>query len=391
MSELWLEKYSALRDFIAADAGIQIGATLTVIPSEVRAEFYLLFDEIRRNFVEGTIPDSVTEGRTLGLNFAGASQAVAQMLKLTRVELDADLAEFLRDPVTGLAPLLFDPLFDLLKGAVQTASFVETARATIAAAAKRHLAAGYTYWTILSLVKLLRPDSNYAVPVRDELLDSALGDATPDHLFEENVPEVMTSTEISFQQHGLHQAFIVPKVLVHSAHLNCFAAVHYRFDDAEPMNRALAASPRQDWLEAAEIIRTFGTTSLWPDIALYTSPEPGDLALVADYLRSMRPQLSVEVRQGKDWHKGKAFEVLRRHSQVLKPKLGTFVVCREDIPPEALAEFTAETDTIQKQSKSKPAGEEREGDIYLLNAGYNPARLEPIMVSLAGNQPSADA
>ena len=307
------------------------------------------------------------------------------------IELDADVRAFLVEPVSGLMPLLFDPLFELLKGNMDLKGFEESSANKIETACRKHLASGYSYWVILSLVKLLEPSAYYSVPTRDEHCDSALGDATPDHYFQENVPDAEPANHICFQQHGLHQAFIVPKILVRSDRLNNFTAAHFRFYDSEAYNRANSFSPRQEWLVTADLVNEHGATNLWPDLAFYSASELSDLSLVADYLKTMRPDVIVEIKPEADWHKGQSLDMIRRHERVLKPRLGTYVICREKAPEAVVDRLRLNAEPVSKreeeqQASIKPAGDASEApqNIHVLSVGYDLSQLVPIVAAMAG-------
>ena len=53
MSRTWQAKFEELTRFVAEHPSIVIKPEMSSIPSEVRPEFYVLFDAVRENFRKG--------------------------------------------------------------------------------------------------------------------------------------------------------------------------------------------------------------------------------------------------------------------------------------------------------------------------------------------------
>jgi hypothetical protein len=370
MPDTWIQHLAALKLFIAENPSMEIGTEVTRIPGEIRPEFYRLFDEVRRSFLQNRFQTLLTEGETMGKAFTIASKAITLQLGLGAIELNADLQAFFDDSVSGLMPLLFDPLFDLLKSITTEKEYEDTAVKKIRETCRVHFNDGYLFWSILSLISLLEPCANYCVPSRDEHCDSLLGDATPDHYFEEKIPHIEPCRRLSFQQVGLHHAFRLPRVMVQSTRLKQYVGIYFKFDDSEAFNRAIGKSQRREWFQVKDIICDKGATNLWPDIALYAASDPADIALVADYLDILRPEICIEVRPQKGWLSSNCFEKIIRHHQVLNPLHGTYVISMQGLMKE----------NISEEQNTLPS------DINIIAAGYAPESLEPIIEALESEQ-----
>lgn len=72
-------------------------------------------------------------------------------------------------------------------------------------------------------------------------------------------------------------------------------------------------------------------------------------------------------------------DLIKRRHEVLKPRLGTFIVCREGVDAGALKDL--ETNSISQIGSG----------ICLLDAGYDAARLGPIIEAIIKAKPTKDA
>jgi len=116
MSNSWQKAYSGLKEYIAGNPKIEIGKNVIAIPGDVRPEFYRVFDTVRVAFLKEKFQTLLDEAIPLSKNYAEVGQEVTKSLGLADIKVSASLNWFLNDPVNGLIRLLFDPLFNLLKG-----------------------------------------------------------------------------------------------------------------------------------------------------------------------------------------------------------------------------------------------------------------------------------
>lgn len=419
MPNTWRKAYDELSDYIDKHPNIEIGMNVVAISEDVRPEFYRLFDTVRVNFIKDEFPASLEKGYALSKSFAEVKGDVTDSLGLEGINVRASVNWFLVDPVDGLMRLLFDPLFDLLKGKIDLAIFERISAQEVEEAFKDFFRDGYQRWVTLELVALLTPDKNYHVQEADYHTNTSMIEGVQGHgLREEAVPLAKEAKSVSFETRLL-SSFVVPRVLVHSARLGRYAAMHSDFNDAHCTARLV--SQNQEWLNIKDLKKKFGPSKLWPDLAIYTGEELGDMALVADYSRVARPDIIVEVMEEKDWFERGELELVKRHYHALQPKLGSFVVCREPVSEAALRELepkTAplaqatpenatpsaapqpsplpETQATAGQTTQPLASSEPEPvigpalPIHLLSVGYDAAKLETIIEAITEAQKKSE-
>jgi hypothetical protein len=169
MSNSWQKAYSGLKEYIAGNPIIEIGKNVIAIPGDVRPEFYRIFDTVRVTFLKEKFQTLLDEAVPLSKNYTEVGQEVTKSLGLADIKVSASLNWFLNDPVNGLIRLLFDPLFDLLKGKIDADTFEHVASINIENSFSKLFRSGYEKWVVLSLANLLAPDKAHAVPVKDAI------------------------------------------------------------------------------------------------------------------------------------------------------------------------------------------------------------------------------
>ena len=157
MAETWQNSYRELQNFIAAHPAIEIDMSSVVIPGDIRPEFYRLFDAVRSSFIKERFTAELNKACEMSAAYGAASKAVKEEMRLEDIEIHADLNWFLLDPTNGLMRVLFDPLFDLLKGKTDMAGFTQVADAAVAGSFKALFREGYERWGELALLRLLIP------------------------------------------------------------------------------------------------------------------------------------------------------------------------------------------------------------------------------------------
>ena len=380
MPSSWQKAYDELKGFISNNTSIEIGANVVCISSDVRPEFYRLFNTVCVRFIKETFPDLLKESCVMSKNWGEISQKLMGGLKLESIDVDTTIKWFLLDPKDGLTRGLFDSLFDLLKGKNDLSAFEQAADRLVKDEFTRCCREGYQCWSIVALLHLLSTDKVYHLPVTDFDMNPSL---QPEELYgrrQENVPHAVETNRISFV-HNIMYSFLIPRVIGHSTRLNYFTAFCRDFNYSEVRWRARDLSPEQEWFGISDIVRDFGRGDLWPDLAIYTGSYHSKLVVIADYFKMARPDIIVEFRVEKDWYEKEGLEPIRRHYNVLKPRLGSFVVCREPVPKTALQELEPKPELHQPEAIGaairptyKPAP-----DIHLLSVGYDIPKLEPIV------------
>lgn len=391
MSNSWQKAYSGLKDYITGNPKIEIGKNVIAIPGDVRPEFYRLFDTVRVAFLKEKFQTLLDEAVPLSKNYTEVGQEVTKSLGLADIKVSASLNWFLNDPVNGLIRLLFDPLFDLIKGKIDADTFEHVASINIENSFSKLFRSGYEKWVVLSLANLLAPDKAHAVPVKDAHMDSSDtdGDVVPG-LREEPVPEPKETEHLSLGHMG-EAVFIVPDFIVHSAKLNRYVSI--RTDIAEASWTAKLVSDKREWYHLRSLMKQYIVIAHWPDLAIYIDDQPEDLALVADFGRFCRPDMIVECMEQADWYQQGGLDRVKRNHDFLKPRLGSYVVSRLPVPEEAFKELmpepVARESAVEGATPIEPEPEKVSGepekqplDIHIITAGYDQSQLAPIIETL---------
>lgn len=400
MPNTWHEAYKDLKKYISSNPGIEIGPGVVCLPSDIRPEFYRIFDNVRVTYIEDNYPHMLEEGRILVERWNEAKRSAMEALKLQSIETDADINWFLLDPKDGLMRFLFDPLFDLIKGKSDEGSFENQARVALTGAFNKFFSEGYKYWTILSLLKLLSADQVYTVPDTELDKDPYAHMETLAQIdgLEEKAPDPRERTSISFQ-HKLKFSFLEPSFIVHSASLNSFVAFVPDYEYNESRWQSQRLSPAREWYKMSQIQADYGNGDLWPDIGIYVNDNVKELSVAGDHVWMGQPDIIIETKVHKDWVENRGIETVKRHYNVLKPKIGSYVVCLEPVPVAAAGELEAqpglmtvpaEQVAVDGGNLSQPstvrAGYETSAEpqinIHVLDAGYDVNKLLPVTEAL---------
>ncbi len=384
MSEGWQAALKNLTDYISQHPNIEISGSSVAIPGDVRAGFYRLFDEVTREFVSGNLPSELKLGSVLSGKWAELSRSVIRDLKLDSIDMLLSTKWFLDDPLDGLTRSLFDPLFDVLKGEDDAEHFETVAIELLRRDFDRHYREGYRRWAIVALIKALAPDRLLLAPAQDSYTESNLDHSGGGAVGLPNgeVPEPVDTKTLSFISAPMN-AFLAPKIIIRSTLLDAFVSL--RPDFHETLWESRSYSGVHEWLDINDLIQTHGKHWLWPDMVVYTADRPRDLALVADFTRIARPDMNVEFRERADWFEKEGTGLILRHHRVLKPRLGSFVVCCEPVPAAAREGFGAALASAETGPES-PAGAEGTPGIRLLSVGYDTSELQPIVAELVSKQ-----
>jgi hypothetical protein len=400
----WRQNYSKLQEYIAQHPQIEISLTGTCIPDEVRPEYYRLFDEVRSSFVREAFAAELIEAAPLSAAFMSAEKSAVSGLKLQSVIIDKNVRWFLEDPTDGLTRRLFDPVYDLVRGVVDTQGFEQKSSHFIRGLIQKYTRQGYVQWTALSLVPLLAPDQAYTVPMVDESIDTYLasndvGQARFDDTaasfqgrFTQMIPDVFPAQWLALDSSHF-TPLLVPKIIFHSTLLDTFVAMrtdyHLVTHNAFELFRNIKT---MEWNKIKDVKRKYGPHQWWPDISLSIHEDPAELRISADATFIMRPDVIVDVMETADWYKNDGLDLVKRHCEIFRPRFGCFVVCRE-APPETAAPQEGLAQTAAAGAGTAPTPEEKSADagllselpdnIHLLNVGFDATKLEPIIAALA--------
>jgi hypothetical protein len=414
MSSTWQKAYDELKDFVAQNPTVEITANCIAIPGDVRPQFYQMFDTVRVNFLKDNFAASLEKGYELSRNFARMYKTVMDQTKLESINVRAGVNWFLQDPTNGLIRPLFDPLFNYLRGKLTEAEFDKTATELIEKAFDDYFRDGYRRWVMLGLMSLNEPDKHYGVEVRDYQTDSTMSEGDIIGGLREETPEQAAETNKVVFDICLLASFIPPRLIMHSKRLGRFVGLHSDFNEAHW--RARYKSEKMEWIDLQELKKEYGQSKLWPDLLFYTSDELGDLNLIADHFWVARPDLIVEVREDEGWYERGGLELARRHIAELKPRLGCYIVCRTEPPPEAYEELkprppvatqvSVDEMTIQELPHGEVTGDESaavdqilqeqvppqnaEADIHILPVGYDYKKLDALVEELIQYRPALE-
>jgi hypothetical protein len=402
VSASWRKAYSELKEYIARNPKIAIGQSIVAIPRDVRPEFYRLFDTVRTAFLKEKFQTLLDEAIPLSKDYAEVGQEVTKSLGLSDIKVSAKVSAslnwFLNDPVNGLNRSFFDPLFNLLKGRLDINSFEQEASICIENSFSRLFQSGYKMWVALSLINLLAPDRALVVYNPNEDIVKVEKDAPG--MQEEPVPSPEEAKSLSLG-HAMEAAlFIVPDLIVHSAKLGRYVSI--RSDLTDAIWRARRVSSNKEWYRFPELMGEYTKVAHWADLFIYIDDKPEELALVADFDRFCRPDIIVKCMEQADWYQKGGLERVKRNHDVLKPRLGSYVVSRLPVPEEAFRELVPEPvtveppaggaapvepeaeqvsgETVSEQAPQEP--EKQPLDIHILTIGYDRSQLAPIIETL---------
>ena len=396
--ENWHQDYDELKNYIKEHPSIEITPSVTVMLDDVRPGFYRLFDKVRAAFVKEKYPALLAEAMQLSANFPAARTATMACLNLKEVVVSPYLTDLLQDPTSGLMRPLFEPLFALLQGKNNIEAFEQTAPNLVETSAKTLLHKGYVNWTALSLINLMAPDEAHLVSVIDDTDEPDLTSAwTFPGWYTEELPKMRVADADRLPLHfSMYTRFQVPRVILHSGVLNTFAAISTDFHDTYRRGKDL--SKQLEWYSIEEIRRKYGIGDLWPDMVLVLGDSAEDLRIAADYSNIARPDVIVEVMEAGDWYQAGGLEKVKRHKDILKPRLGAFVVCRQPVPQAAIEELIpppvqpvqAATPATEGAGQALPVADTAPAvsagepchDIHLLSVGYDAGALEPIVEAM---------
>lgn len=367
MVSQWKTRYIELTDFVKSNPSIKIGSSIVSIPLPVRREFYSIFDSVRKSFIEDNCAGYINLGTKLGIAYAKTDSAIVDKLGLEPVEIYQETQWFLNDPVDGLMRVLFDPLFQLLKGVIDLETFQNESPKLIENAFYNYLREDYLYLVQMALVAALGADKSYRTPVIDDISDNLMGEGHENvGQHTGDVPAPLEVSNISLVQRNV-VSFVTPRIIIHSAELSRFIGLHSNF--VEPQWTANNVNPNIEWLDFIALRNDYGVTKIrpdikspiefgkiLPDILIYSSAEVNNLALVADHKYIMRPDLSIEVMENPSWQQQGKLPVIKQHHSVMRPRLGTYIICLEPAPLDAI--------TVEEYP-----------DIHLINAGFDMEQL----------------
>ena len=404
----WKHSFEELKAYIVKNPGIELTPNIICIPADVREEFYRLFDTVRLTIINDHFPGMLEEGKRLSQQWAIAVAAAVERFNLKGVEMDSDTTWFLQDPTDGLFRLLFDPLFDVIRGKKNLEAFEASLAKILSKNFSKFMLEGYQAWVTLSVLNGLSVDGLYTVKPSELDIDPSLHVEMAVPGLQEDTPEMEKAKTVSFRP-TLRFSFMVPNVIGHMPQPDEYVAFvpNFEYNEAKWLGKNLDF--KRTWVKFTDIYNEFGQTDLYPNVALYIGEHWKNVIVASDAAEMARPEIIVELRAENGWYEREGLQSIRRHYDVMKPKSGSFVICLHDVPEGAVKElepvvevqaaaqeapkFTgAEKVTrgeVQGIGEALPVSAPQPQNIHLLNVGFDPEKLLPLREAISGKPEGA--
>ena len=333
-----------LKQFIKDHVEIVINKNEIAIPQELRDEFYRLFDDVRKAFVQKRLPSLPVDARTLSSEYIAMEQEIVGLLGLRRIDVPVDLYSFLHNPEYGLTRSVYNRLFELLQGKIAEEDFEQLAESDMTAAALELYRLGYEMWGSLTFLKLLDPDKCFFVDLDDDYK-----------------PVLAKLEEIAFGRQAHHPTIRIPEFVLHSRRLDKYVAV----------KMALAREVETFVVPFTPPVRPkkkTGDTSLALDsrvMLVYFMSSQDDIPIVAEiYDRKLTsPDLMLEFLTADELGNPAAMDEVRRRLEAMHPASG---MCLFVIGPESEAKAEAIAENVQA-----------------ISAGFDPQKIESVFSLIA--------
>jgi hypothetical protein len=340
----WQDAYTELRNYVAANPHVTIDRSSVCIPADARVEFYRLFDTVRKTFVEERYLPLPVEAESLSEGYVSVERELTRLLALDGISVPAGLDAFLHNPIDGLVRTLFDGLFDLLQGKIDTESFEQAALRQLDTSCVEMCRLGYEIWVALTLVSLLEPDQASQI-----LLDS------------EDKLALKELKTLSIGQQFPHPTLRFPEFVVHSRRNGKYVAFKLELATEIPTYTTASRPERKLAMQnAGDTATVLGHRVLLVSVV----ERPEDTAVIADLEERevYPPDVAVECQE----EDSAAQDGAVHYNDMLQPRNGTYLIFRESVPEIWL----------------RAPGE----NIHPLAVGFDPASLQPIVEILAGRE-----
>jgi hypothetical protein len=350
VSNNWRAAYDELRDFIVANPEIEITKNKISIPAVTREKFYRLFDTVRAAFVDDTYPVIPQEALTLSESYQRAEKELVELIKLDGITIPIDIHTFVSSPKQGLVRVIFNDLFDLIQDKIDIGTFEQVTLRKLEATLQDLCRWGYECWVTLSLAKLFEPDGVFQVVIQES-------GGTVSKI---DLQEIRT---ISIGQQPDHFRVRLPDFVLHSSKTGKYIAIK------SELSRAIIATyGKQNQSRLLRNYSDFSGATLGPrTMSIFLVETKEEIPIVADTDSGEinQPDIAVECMEPDTMKELVSLNKLKQRNELLKPKLGTYVVSRQPVvEPNLLTTMD---------------------NVHILNAGLDPMNLEPIIESITKN------
>ncbi len=326
----WENDFDLLLHFIADHPSISIRPSTISIPTEIRGEFYSLFQKVRYDFVEELMERRLEKAYQLTENWSVVSEQVKEKYSLSNIELDRVLATFIKDPLDTLAGFIFSDLFDVLRSNISIDDFSINSTRLLTRKASELFKRGYSRYICLKLLLFLNGSELYTAFSPDSSYDADAVNGTPSLNRFDEPPQIKRTEQLVFE-YSASCGFLSSRMITYSPVLEKYVAL--RCDHYSPFWNSSKRSTNRQWLNIDEIQIDYGLNDLWPDMYVYFSDSIDDLNICSERTLLCRPDINLEfVIQNNINIEKKACSV-KRHATITKPTHGTIVLCYESIEP----------------------------------------------------------
>jgi hypothetical protein len=356
MSELWMNAYSDIKEYVQKNPAVEISRSVVVVPDEARPGFYQRFDNIRRGFVEQRFGGQLQKARQLGEAVAQAEAALLSGSALKSIHMDQLLRWFLTDPADGLSRRLFDVTFELVQEQITPEQYADRAGRLTAPLVPEYLRQGYVRWAGLNLMRMLSPSAYFVSDVEDQYTDPDLSQAYNRPGYEIGHPKLQASDKFSFSMNE-YTSILPPNVIFFSDLLHCYVGLNVDFHRVYKWVRE--PSVNRKWIKLEGVINELGADEFWPDIAIYKSDAPEDLLISAEWKNLNVPEFCLTVSPDDSYDAGEIASRLGRFNHAWGPRLGNLAICRGKAAPPPVAEkvVSAAGEAASQETPVSPAAE----------------------------------
>jgi hypothetical protein len=385
MDNNWQQFLDKLNQYIHSHTEIRIERNSTSIPDKIRPEFYSLFRQCQEEIVKDKYSDLLQEVRALSRNYIEIERKVSrahynsndkniirpqstkkvvhaslwQKIKLGLnpsgfkadcIILDPYADEFLHEPLSALARMLYDPLFDLLQGKNEIDEFQKTIDEKVKAKFRQLYQLCYAKWLILNLIKLAKTDNILKVTSNELSAKTLVKQETSGKKMEEEVPLAQKTNVIALNCGRLMHSLSNVDLLIHSKSLGKYIGIKTKYETAAysaSISTTLEQRPSLPFKAVQDVLKD-------NPLLIYISSNAQDASLVADKDRFWCPDLIIDIKETTS-------EIMpdKLSHEVLKPLIGTVII---PCPYSAL----------------KPADTDK-NDVSILNVDFEASRLNHIM------------
>ena len=351
----WKKEFWKLEHFSREHPEIEINEDIISIDEGIRSDFYSMFNTTRIELFREKCSSWLDSAEYLSAKYAQLEAEIMKMLRLEAIMLPTELRRSLSSPLQQGARSLFEPLFEVLKGNLDLEEFEAAAFGSMKDELWSLYRRGYVRWVILALIKKLKAEKIYAVPIPQPSSKEIIKHSSSSR---EIIPYPEETNQLWFEI-GRRDILLVPDFIIQSAYLNKYVAI--RTSIGKAIWEAVYHSEDREWIPIADIVENYEIVELKPEVLIYVGDKLEDLALVADCHYFCRPDLILDFMADNDMEieDYNNIERVKAYHMALKPTRGTYIISDRVIPKELSSGL-------------------RE-DIQFMNLGFDDSKLIPVL------------